>query len=53
MALLGLFNLSDKHYLALSNSLRLDIVALEKLINCKRSKVQTLEDYIEAQAGEG
>jgi len=51
MALLGRFDLSDKHYLALSNSLRLDILALEKLISCKRSKVQTLEDYIEAQTG--
>lgn len=53
MALIGRFDLSDKHYLALSNSLRLDILALEKLIGGNKSKVQTLEDYIETQADKG
>lgn len=53
MALLGRFELGDKHYLALSNSLRLDILALEKLIGGNRSKKLTLEDYIEAQTSKG
>ncbi len=53
MALIGRFDLSDKHYLALSNSLRLDILALEKLVGGNKSKVQTLEDYIETQADKG
>ena len=53
MSLLGRFDLSDKHYLALSNSLRLDILALEKLVGGNKSKVQTLEDYIETQADKG
>ena len=53
MAILGRFDLSDKHYLALSNSLRLDILALEKLVGGNKSKVQALEDYIETQADKG
>jgi hypothetical protein len=47
-ALLGMFNLSDKHYLALSNSLRLDIQTLEAMLRQKRPKaLKTLGQYLD------
>jgi hypothetical protein len=50
-ALLGMFNLSGKHYLALSNSLRLDIAELERLLRQKRPRpVKTLAEIIEAES---
>jgi len=54
MALLGEYDLTDKRYLALSNSLRLDILALQGLLNDGRGKGKApdLEKYIEAKYGD-
>jgi hypothetical protein len=35
------------------NSLRLDILALQKLIGSSKGKTQSLEDYIEAKSSAG
>jgi hypothetical protein len=53
MALLGAVDLTDKGYLAMVNSLRLDILALQKLIGSSKGKTQSLEDYIEAKSSAG
>ena len=52
MALLGEYNLGDKQYLALSNSLRLDICALEGLLRDGRNKgrIPTIKEIIEAES---
>ena len=49
-ALLGLFSL-DKHYLALSNSLRLDIAELERLLRQRKPRpAKTLQEIIQDES---
>jgi len=51
MALLNEYNLSDKRYIALSNSLRLDLAAFENMLRQKRPKpTKTLAEIIEAES---
>jgi len=53
MALLGKFNLADKSYTCLANSLRLDLQALENMLkNRPQKRVPTLAEIIEAEANE-
>jgi len=51
MALLGAYSLGDKQYIALSNSLRLDICALEGLLRDGRTrgKIPTIKEIIESE----
>jgi len=48
MALIGQFDLAEKRYLALSNSLRLDIMALQQLLasNRGRGRIPTIEEIL-------
>ena len=52
MALLGEYSLGDKQYIALSNSLRLDICALEGILRNGRTKgkIPTIKEIIEAES---
>lgn len=50
-ALLGLFDSSNKTYLALSNSLRLDLATFENMLRQKRPRpAKTLQEIIEAES---
>jgi len=53
MALLGTCEL-DKSYLAMANSLRLDILAMEQLLanNKRKNQVPTIQEIIEAESKE-
>jgi len=47
MALLNEYNLSDKRYIALSNSLRRDLVTFESMLRQQKPKVtKSLEQYV-------
>jgi hypothetical protein len=54
MALLGEYDLSDKKYLALTNSQRLDKEALQRLLNSgkPKGKVPSIQEIIEAEGNE-
>jgi len=48
MALLNEYNLSDKRYIALSNSLRRDLVTFESMLKNRPAKrVPTLDEYLD------
>jgi hypothetical protein len=47
MSLLGRFNLADKSYTCLANSLRLDLQALESMLRQRKPKaLKTLDQYL-------
>ena len=51
-ALLGRFDLSNKTYLALANSLRLDLAAFEAMLRQRKPKaLQTLDEYLDQTYG--
>jgi hypothetical protein len=53
MALLGKFNLADKSYTCLANSLRLDLQALETMLRQRRPKpLKSLEEYVAETYGD-
>ena len=53
MALVGEYNLTgDNRYLALSNSLRLDIMALQGLLNDGKGRTPDLKDYLQSTYGD-
>jgi hypothetical protein len=53
MALLGKFNLADKSYTCLANSLRLDLQALETMLRQRRPRpLKSLEEYVAETYGD-
>jgi hypothetical protein len=52
MGLLGQYDLTDKRYVCLSNSFRLDLAAFEAMLRQRKPKVtKTLDDYISSTYG--